>query len=145
MSEYTVLCLTAANGEANVWLCDPLDLTNNFNLTFTANFGNNPSSGDGIAFVLNGNNDAPLGGEGGFLGYAEASNNVAVEFDTWPDADIDCHHAEINQNGFSTNLSSPIPLKSCCGSVVDNNDYNICITWVSPCFCYIIQARIKRC
>ena len=120
---------TPANGEADIWICGALDLTNDFNLTFTANFGTNPNSGDGIAFVLNGNNDAPLGGVGGNIGYESLNNIVAVEFDTWPDADISCHHAEINQNGFSNNLSSPIPLKSCCGSIIDGSDYDICITW----------------
>ena len=120
---------TPANGEGDVWVCSALDLTNDFNLTFTANFGTNPNSGDGIAFVLNGNNDASLGGVGGNIGYEALNNAVAVEFDTWPDADINCHHAEINQNGFSNNLSSPIPLKSCCGSIVDGSDYDICITW----------------
>ena len=120
---------TPANGEADIWICGALNLTNDFNLTFTANFGTNPNSGDGIAFVLNGNNDAPLGGVGGNIGYESLNNIVAVEFDTWPDADISCHHAEINQNGFSNNLSSPIPLKSCCGSIIDGSDYDICITW----------------
>ena len=47
---------TPANGEGDIWICGALDLTNDFNLTFTANFGSNPNSGDGIAFVLNGNN-----------------------------------------------------------------------------------------
>ncbi|MFZ9028775.1 MAG: lectin-like domain-containing protein, partial [Crocinitomicaceae bacterium] len=122
---------TAANGEGDLWVCAPLDLTNDFNLTFTANFGTNPNSGDGIAFVLNGNNNAPLGGVGGNIGYATAGNVLAVEFDTWPDADIACHHAEINYDGIDAgdNLSAPIPLKSCCGSVVDGSDYAICITW----------------
>ena len=120
---------TPANGEGDIWICGALDLTNDFNLTFTANFGSNPNSGDGIAFVLNGNNDAPLGGSGGNIGYEALNDIVAVEFDTWPDADIICHHSEINHNGFSNNLSAPIPLKSCCGSIVDGADYNICVTW----------------
>ena len=120
---------TAVDGEGDIWICDPLDLTNDFNLTFTANFGTNLGSGDGIAFVLNGNNDAPLGGVGGNIGYNSIQNSVAVEFDTWPDVDVNCHHAEINNDGLNNQLSAPIPLKSCCGSVVDGGDYDICITW----------------
>ena len=123
---------TSTNGSGSISICAPLDLTNNFNLTFTANFGTNAGSGDGIAFTLNGNNDAMLTGVGGDMGYSayngSVSNIVTVEFDNWPDPDVDCHHAEINQNG-NIELSAPIPLKPCCGSIIDGADYDICISW----------------
>ena len=120
-----------ANASAGVWVCPnfALDLTNDFNLTFTANFGTNANSGDGIVFVMDGDDNLELTGVGGDLGYASISPSIGVEFDTWPDADIDCHHAEINQNGISSNLSAPVPLKSCCGSVVDGLSHSICISW----------------
>ncbi|PWL33143.1 MAG: hypothetical protein DCO96_01970 [Fluviicola sp. XM-24bin1] len=121
---------TAVNGEGDIWICNTLDLTDDFNLTFDASFGTNPNSGDGIAFVLNGNANAPLGGVGGNIGYATLTNTVAVEFDTWPDADAACDHAEINHDGQSNELSAPIPLKPCCGTVVDGGSYSICISWV---------------
>ena len=128
-------CITMTDGSlvnasTAVWICTPLDLTLDFNLTFDANFGNNINSGDGLVFVMDGDPATlEIGGDGGNLGYNTISPSIGVEFDTWPDADISCDHAEIHQNGIISNISNPVPLKSCCGTVKDGNDYSICISW----------------
>ena len=68
---------TSTNGSGSISICSPLDLTNDFNLTFTANFGSNTGSGDGIAFTLNGNNDAMLSGVGGDMGYSAYGGSIS--------------------------------------------------------------------
>ena len=121
---------TTSNASTAVWVCTPLDLTLDFNLTFDGNFGNNTASGDGLVFVMDGDPATlELGGDGGNLGYNTITPSIGVEFDTWPDADISCDHAEIHQNGISSNISNPVPLKFCCGTVRDGADHSICISW----------------
>ena len=117
------------NGSSAVWICTPLNLTIDFNITFDANFGSNVASGDGIAFVMDGDPDIEMGGDGVYMGYHSINPSVAVEFDTWPDADINCDHAEIHYGGIVNNISNPTPLKPCCGTINDGLDHTICISW----------------
>ena len=44
--------------------------------------------GDGFALLLQTEGPAALGGAGAGLGYAGLGNGVALEFDTWADADV---------------------------------------------------------
>ena len=44
--------------------------------------------GDGFALVLHTEGPAALGGAGAGLGYAGLANGIALEFDTWADADV---------------------------------------------------------
>ncbi len=131
-------CMTLTDGSTGsnegmwVGVCDALDLTNDFVLCFEADFGSNAASGDGIAFVLNGTGTiAPFPGEGGFIGYGQNTGDVvAVEFDSFADGDIGCHHSEINYQGINgTNLSTPIPLETCCGDIIGTGSQDICIYW----------------
>ena len=78
------------------WVCDPIDLNQTFKITFTANFGSDPTTGDGIAFLLQ-TEGLPqvIGGRGGGIGYSDGdgigclsapcpiSPSLAVEFDTY--------------------------------------------------------------
>ena len=123
---------TGANSGMWVGVCDVLDLTNDFVVCFDADFGSNNGSGDGIAFVLNGTGSvAPFPGEGGFIGYGNNGGDVVgIEFDSFADGDIGCHHSEINYGGINgTQLSSPIPLEICCGSIIGSGSNSICIYW----------------
>jgi len=45
--------MTSGGFEAGaVWICDGIDLNQNFKVSFNANFGTNISTGDGISFLL---------------------------------------------------------------------------------------------
>ncbi|MCO4813798.1 MAG: hypothetical protein KC454_03750, partial [Flavobacteriales bacterium] len=131
-------CMTLTDGStgaiSGMWVgvCDVLDLTNDFVVCFDVDFGSQVTSGDGIAFVLNGTGSvAPYPGVGGNIGYGSNSNDVVgIEFDSFADGDIGCHHSEINYGGTNgTQLSSPIPLEVCCGSVIGTGSNSICIYW----------------
>lgn len=78
-----------------LWVCDAIDLNQNFRIDFEINF-DATNSGDGIAFVMQeeGVSDV-LGGAGGGLGYSHGNRagclggdclinpSIAVEFDIW--------------------------------------------------------------
>ncbi|MBT5932344.1 MAG: hypothetical protein HOH34_03300, partial [Flavobacteriales bacterium] len=143
--------MTSGGFEAGaVWVCDGIDLNQNFKVSFNANFGNNISTGDGIAFLLQ-QEALPniIGGRGGGLGYAVGDGvgcqsgacpidpSVAVEFDTydgsaWLDNDLACNHMSIQVDG-STGAGATIEGPSCLipsgTSVLDGLDHEICITW----------------
>ncbi|MEJ6588704.1 MAG: hypothetical protein QNL43_02775, partial [Crocinitomicaceae bacterium] len=132
-----------------VWVCNTISLFQSFKLSFKANFGSNQATGDGIAFVLQGEGLNVLGGTGGGMGYAPGNPinclgggcpidpSVAVEFDTYNgaafgDNDINCNHSSMQVDG-STNSAATISGPDCLlpsgGSVVDGIDHDICITW----------------
>jgi hypothetical protein len=62
-----------------------IDLTHDFDLSFSLLMGNKLNAGDGMAFVLH--NDPlghnALGKNGGGLGAAGLLNGLAIQFDTW--------------------------------------------------------------
>ena len=67
-----------------VWYNNPIDLTNDFEIIFDANFGANDGNGaDGMTFVLKDNANSVIGQPGGGIGYADIDNSVIVEFDTF--------------------------------------------------------------
>ena len=151
------------NGPGNfqqgaVWVCNTISLYQSFKLNFKANFGADQLTGDGIAFVLQGEGLDVLGGTGGGMGYAPGNPincqgggcpidpSVSVEFDTYNgssfgDNDIPCNHSSIQIDG-STSSSATISGPSCLlpsgNSVVDGNDHEICITW-NP---FALQYRV---
>ena len=143
--------MTSGGFEAGaVWICDGIDLNQNFKVSFNANFGTNISTGDGIAFLLQ-QEALPniIGGRGGGLGYAVGDGvgcqsgacpiepSVAVEFDTydgsaWFDNDLPCNHMSIQIDG-STGAAATVEGPSCLlpsgASVLDGLNHEICITW----------------
>lgn len=67
--------------------------------------------GDGIAFVIQNSEPAPVGGAGGFLGYDPIRNSVAIEFDTYANDepgfdDPNGNHVSIHTTGTGTNSAS---------------------------------------
>ena len=70
--------------------------------------------GDGFALVLHTAGPAALGGSGAGLGYAGLPNGIALEFDTWADADAsdpgDNHVALITRGDFTLRCLLPPPL-----------------------------------
>ncbi|MBK6936480.1 MAG: hypothetical protein IPH18_06040 [Chitinophagaceae bacterium] len=61
----------------------PVDLAQNFTISFQLNFGINDATGaDGLAFVLSNTCSPPLSNGGG-LGVTGIPNSLIAEFDTW--------------------------------------------------------------
>ncbi len=63
--------------------------------------------GDGLAFVIQNNDPAQVGGGGGDIGYAGMANSLAVEFDMWNngdgDNDPDGNHVGVQTRGAQEN------------------------------------------
>lgn len=83
-----------------------IDLSANFNLKFTVNFGCDNTGGEGVAFVLQ-RNPWSVGTGGAGLGYEGISNSLAIEFDTRDNetsgqntlGDVPADHITIQANG----------------------------------------------
>lgn len=151
-------CIDLTTGGNNfessaVWACDPINLGQNFKISFTGNFGSTVGAGDGIAFVLQTEGVPQVkGGQGGGIGYSYGngaaclsgtcpiSPSLIIEFDTYDHAsapltppinDIACSHMSIQKNGlmdaFNSALS-PLCLNGG-GTIIDGLDHNICISW----------------
>ena len=97
-----------------IWNPNTLNLTEDFEINFSAFFGNTDLGGDGIAFVLQNSSAFDLGGDGSALGYAykpglpAITPSVAVEFDTHWDAHDGAHTEDHIAIVEDANQSSPI-------------------------------------
>ena len=136
-----------------VWACDPIDLNQTFKVSFTANFGSDITTGDGIAFLLQ-IEGVPnvIGGAGGGIGYGigtstnclplfstncEITPSLAIEFDTYDHStfsinDLVCDHMSMQVNGDQTlsgTINGPNCLLSGGATIKDGLDHDICIAW----------------
>jgi gliding motility-associated-like protein len=118
----------------------PLNLKQNFELSFQFNFGTNDANGaDGFAFLMS-KTCSPQLVVGNGLGVSGINNSLIVEFDTWnngdPLNDISNDHTGIYSNG-QLNLNGnimdgtniPVCLLPNCGNVEDGQWYNVRILW----------------
>ena len=146
-------CVTVTNNSFQngaIWACSTINLNQSFKLNFQANFGNNPTTGDGIAFILQ-TEGMPqvIGGRAGGIGYAQGDGSnclsgtcpitpsVDIEFDTFDNTssglnDIACNHISVQSNGIMTSgntLVSPICMITGGTSVLDGANHDVCITW----------------
>lgn len=120
----------------------PLDLTQNFSLTFQLNFGSRDNNGaDGFAFILSKVcNPALVSGEG--LGAQGIANSIIVEFDTFQnshlDQDYSYDHLGIYKDGIISRSSGAImdlnsnqPVRCGPGDNVENGLwYTVTIKWI---------------
>lgn len=96
------------------------DLSLGFDTTFSIRIDDRHGAGaDGFAFVLQNSSEAPLGGPGGALGYADnlvfgqmgIPNSLAVEIDMWNNSpanwpDFSSSHISVQTRGLLTNSPS---------------------------------------
>jgi hypothetical protein len=110
-----------------------IDLTHDFDLTFALLNGNKANAADGIAFVLNNDphgSDA-LGGGGGGMGASGMLNGLAIQFDTWQNAnqgDIAANHTDIVTTDLSQaiyRLTGQVPLTN----LTDGQRHLVHVTW----------------
>lgn len=113
------------------WLNTPVDFSQPFTHTMTANFGSNDANGaDGICLVYQSNGTAVCGGSGIGIGAAGIPNSFIVEFDTWDNGaasgDIPDDHCAVNING---NMQAPINGPASLGNIEDGANHIITFTW----------------
>jgi hypothetical protein len=112
----------AVNKVGAVWYKEPLPVNCDFTVNFSFQFKNgysDPSSNDsmpgadGIAFVIQYDNNRACGGDGGGIGYDGIPNSIAVEFDSFKNDstqiinlnDPNDNHIAVMTNGRKPNSS----------------------------------------
>jgi hypothetical protein len=119
-----VICLTSSVAEkvGAVWYKDPVPVNCDFQVNFSFQFkdGSNNNTqenslpgADGIAFVVQFDNNVACGGNGGGIGYDFIPNSLAVEYDTFQNDstqiinlnDPNGNHIAVQTNGTFPNSS----------------------------------------
>ncbi|MHA3788891.1 L-type lectin-domain containing protein, partial [Flavobacterium hauense] len=135
---YTITTNTQSNSGA-AWYNNPIDLSQDFDIVYSAFFGANAGGADGMAFVLKSTPNAVIGTVGGGLGYQNILGaSLAVEFDTYtngtPTNDPSYDHIALHKNGNiyhsgSDNLIGPVQASSTSTNIKDNQQHEVKITW----------------
>ncbi|WP_423414764.1 DUF1929 domain-containing protein [Hyphomicrobium sp. B1] len=123
-------------GQAGSVMSDKrIDLTHDFDVSFSINLGSKANSADGMAFVLHNDafgNDA-IGGGGGGLGASGLRNGIAIQFDTYQNSslgDIASAHTGIVTTDPAAGvyrLSDQTPL----GNLTDGHWHSVTVSWDS--------------
>lgn len=129
------------NQRGGVWYDNPIDFSNDFVISFQANFGNKDLEGaDGMALVFKGNSQPELGNAGAGIGYQGISPSIAVEFDTWQNemfGDPSWDHLAVVRNGgpdhnsIANNLAGPVQASGISENIEDGLVHEIKIEWIS--------------
>lgn len=122
-----------------VWYDNPIDFDLDFSIYYQNNFGFRDFDGaDGMALVFKGNPTPVIGGEGGNLGYGGIAPSLAIEFDTYLNADFGdliSDHIAIMRDGdadhtnVSANLSGPVQASSTSANIEDGISHEVRIEW----------------
>ncbi|NRA51629.1 MAG: hypothetical protein HRU12_21100, partial [Phaeodactylibacter sp.] len=113
------------------WLNSPVDFSQPFTHSMTANFGNIDANGaDGICLIYQTNGPNTCGISGAGIGAQGIANSFIVEFDTWDNgvtqSDIAADHAAISINGNLNNQQDgPVALPN----IEDGQPHNITFIW----------------
>ncbi len=123
------------NQSGSVWNENMINLTDSFDFTFDVYLGNNDFGADGIAFVLQPISTS-IGTGGGGLGYDGVSPSLAVELDTYQNAeDPPYDHVAIMGNGIvqhdnpAGNLAGPVPALFANANIEDGTEHRFRIFW----------------
>ena len=108
-----------------------LDLPKPFSLTFEINLGANDAGGDGMAFVLHNdpNGKDALGATGGGLGAKGIVNGLAIEIDTYKNADDPSDIANDHTNLVDTDNGSLLSPVTNLGNIEDGAWHTVQLTW----------------
>ena len=114
------------------WFELPMDFSQPFTNTMTANFGNIDANGaDGICLIYQTNGPDYCGISGGGIGAEGMPNSAIFEFDTWQNGDKNDpiqDHAAFNVNGnmnHAFSIGGPVEL----GNIEDGEDHTITFSW----------------
>lgn len=121
----------------SVWYADKLDLSEDFDLEFELNFGNNDGGADGIVFVLQTVGNRAIGLQGGGIGFEGFSPSLGIEFDSWNNTslgDLSSDHIAVFKNGSvdhtsSNAITSPVSALTTSGNIEDGQNHLVRITW----------------
>ena len=110
-----------------------IDLAQNFDLSFALSMGHKANPADGIAFVLQNDpsGSAALGHGGAGLGANGLLNGLAIQFDTWQNADqgdIGAEHTDIvttDPRQATYRLTDQVALNN----LTDGQQHHVHITW----------------
>ncbi|HQU59667.1 MAG TPA: hypothetical protein PLU64_10740, partial [Saprospiraceae bacterium] len=121
----------ATGQQGCAWLNTPVDFSQPFTHSMTANFGNLDANGaDGICLVYQPNGPNVCGDVGQGIGAQGIPNSFIVEFDTWDNGaasgDIPPDHCAVNLNG---NMSAPINGPVSLGNIEDGANHTISFSW----------------
>lgn len=133
-------CFTLTDNIQNqggaVWDNKAINLNYNFDASFCMTLGSNDQWGaDGFAFVMRGMNSDSIGMFGRWLGFSGIVPSVAIEFDTWENAnegvdDIAADHTAMYFNSDYVNPAvSAVPLRPNSGNVEDGGYHVARIVW----------------
>ncbi|MCZ4408368.1 gliding motility-associated C-terminal domain-containing protein [Cryomorphaceae bacterium 1068] len=121
-----------------IWYDEAINITEPFNLQFTASFGTLDAAGaDGMVFVMQQVGNDVIGVPGGGMGFEGFSPSLGVEFDSFQNVgfgDPVFDHMAISTNGnpnhnLPGNLAGPVPISPTSGNVEDGQEYIIDISW----------------
>jgi hypothetical protein len=123
---------------ASVWSQSPINLNNDFEISFNLNLGQNDAmGGDGVCFVLHGIGAQTIGESGGGMGYLNLGPSIGIEFDTWQNGeygDPAFDHTALIYNGsvlHSSSLSGslPVALVANNANAEDGQFHQVSIKW----------------
>ena len=104
-----------AGGTGSAWYTSPVSVAADFETRFRFRiFNTTPSTGDGIAFVIQNQGANALGGSGGAIGYDGITSGLAIEFDTVRNTAA-AHSVEVDDpdgNHISIQSRGTIPLSA---------------------------------
>ncbi|MFT4770953.1 MAG: gliding motility-associated-like protein [Cryomorphaceae bacterium] len=121
-----------------IWYDEAINITEPFNLQFTASFGNLDAAGaDGMVFVMQQVGNDVIGVPGGGMGFEGFSPSLGVEFDSYQNlgfGDPAFDHMAISTNGnpnhnLPQNLAGPVQISPTSDNVEDGQEYVIDISW----------------
>ena len=126
------------NQIGTIWYNEQVNLTEPFDIQFTANFDNNdPAGADGMVFVFQQVSNEVLGLDGGGLGFDGFEPSVGIEFDIWQNgnrSDPTFDHLAILRDGSvdhesPQNLAGPVQASSTSQNIEDSEDHVVRISW----------------
>lgn len=132
----TYTLTTNNGGQAGSVMSDKrVDLTHDFDLSFNLLMGNNANPADGMAFVLQNdpNGANAIGNAGAGLGAAGLLNGLAIQFDTWQNAnqgDIAAEHTDFvttDPRATTYRLSGQVALNN----LTDGHWHNVHVSWIA--------------
>lgn len=120
-----------------IWYNEAIDVSEPFNLQFTASFGSNDAGADGMVFVMQQVGNEVIGISGGGMGFEGFAPSLGVEFDTYQNLDFNdptYDHVAISKNGNAihgtpNSLADPVQISPASDNVEDGQSYIIDISW----------------
>jgi len=99
--------LTSMKGSA--WYLNKVNIQDAFETVFQFQISQGVFGADGFAFVIQNMSNSALGLDGGNIGYSGITNSIAIEFDTFINAENEepnSYHISVNTGGHNANSSN---------------------------------------